>query len=126
MATKKTGIRVPFTEKEIELIKKTPIKKIKDLAFILNRSPEAVRRKKWALENKKKDVKAKLNYKKKMREALCPEGRKYMLWSKSEEAFILKSPLPDKEIAKELKRSLGSVQVKRARLLKEQKKRKRK
>lgn len=125
MAQKKKNSKIPYTEKELQLIKETPIVKLKDLAFLLGRKESSVRRKKWAMENKERDVKAKLEYKKKINEELTNGERKYNYWSKMEEDFLMESKLTDIEIAKHLKRSLGSIQVKRARLLRDKNRRKR-
>lgn len=122
MAKSKRNERIPFTKEEIEIIKKTPDRNLKDVAFALGRSYDAVRRKKWLLLNKKRDVQAKLEYKERVYKA-SQKDAKYTntRWSIAEEQFVLESKLPDIEIAKELKRSVSSIQVKRHRLLQEKK-----
>lgn len=119
MARKKDTDRVPFTPEEIELLKNPPTHEVKDLAFILNRSWSSIRRKRWALLNPEKDKEAGKNYRKKLKEKTNPDDpRQYLIWTKDEEDLILKSKLSDSVLAEKLQRSIGSIQVKRLRLLK--------
>ena len=120
MARKKVNTKIPFTEEEIQYIIDTPALKLKDLAFMLKRSYDSVRRKKWALENKHRNTQAKLEYKKRLQEEINGGNKDYNIWTKSEEELILTSKLTDRELAHKLKRTVGSIQVKRNRLLKEQ------
>lgn len=121
MAKKKKGQRIPFTEEEIKYIMETPLKNLKDLAFMMRRDYDSLRRKKWALENKERDIAAKKNYKKKVANAINNGKRMYDYWSQYEKDLIVTSKLSDLELAKELNRSVGAIQVKRNRLLKEKK-----
>lgn len=119
MAKKKKKAK-PFTKKEMSLIKDTPAKNIKDLAFALGKNYESVRRAKWRMENIAKDRKIKLDYQKKLREtAQLTAINKCTRWTKQEEEYLLSSDDTDTEIAKALGRTLSSVQIKRARLEKE-------
>lgn len=121
MAKKKKGQRIPFTEEEIKYIMETPLRNLKDLAFMMRRNYDSLRRKKWALENKERDIAAKKNYKKKVANAINDGKRMYDYWSQYEKDLIVTSKLSDLELAKELNRSVGAIQVKRNRLLKEKK-----
>lgn len=121
MAKKKKGQRVPFTEEEIKYIMETPLRNLKDLAFMMRRDYDSLRRKKWALENKERDIAAKKDYKKKVANAINDGKRMYDYWSQYEKDLIVTSKLSDLELAKELNRSVGAIQVKRNRLLKEKK-----
>lgn len=121
MAKKKKGQRVPFTEEEIKYIMETPLRNLKDLAFMMRRDYDSLRRKKWALENKERDIAAKKDYKKKIANAINDGKRMYDYWSQYEKDLIVTSKLSDLELAKELNRSVGAIQVKRNRLLKEKK-----
>lgn len=121
MAKKKKGQRVPFTEEEIKYIMETPLRNLKDLAFMMRRNYDSLRRKKWALENKERDIAAKKDYKKKVANAINDGKRMYDYWSQYEKDLIVTSKLSDLELAKELNRSVGAIQVKRNRLLKEKK-----
>lgn len=122
MARKKNKERIPYTESEIEYIKSTPLKNLKDLAFSMNRSYSSVRRKKWALENKERDLQKKKEYAQKQHVALTGGERTYGFWSKQEITLILTSKLTDQELAKLLQRSIKSIQMKRHRVLKEKNK----
>lgn len=119
MARKKKKERIPFTEDEIKFILETPLQNLKDLAFMMKRSYDSVRRKKWALENKARDKRSKKAYRTKIQYAIKEGKRDYGYWSKMEEELILTSKLPDFELAQQLNRSVSSIQVKRVRLLKE-------
>lgn len=118
MARKKKNIRIPFTEEELQMIREAPLTKLKDLAFVMGREFDSLRRKKWAMENKERDLKAKLEYKKRLQEEL-PAKHRNTRWSVKEEDLIMNSDLSDIEIAKQLGRTVGSVQVKRNRLIKD-------
>jgi hypothetical protein len=118
MARKKKNIRVPFTEEELQMIREAPLTKLKDLAFVMGREFDSLRRKKWAMENKDRDLRAKLDYKKRLLEEL-PAKQKNTRWSVKEEDLIMNSDLTDVEIAKQLGRTVGSVQTKRNRLIKD-------
>lgn len=118
MAKKEINQRIPFTQDELELILNTPTTHLKDLAITLKRSYDSVRRKRWALENKERDIKSKLAYKKNMKKIIETKN-KNQRWSKEEIQILLTSTITDIEIAKMLGRSIGAVQVKRLRLLKQ-------
>lgn len=118
MAKLKKDTRIPFTPEELQYIKDTPALKLKDLAFMLKRSYDSVRRKKWAMENHHRDVQTKLNCKKKTDEEIGVKDD-YNIWTKAEEDLVLNSKLTDRELAIQMKRSIGSIQSKRYRLLKE-------
>lgn len=118
MAKLKKDTRIPFTPEELQYIKDTPALKLKDLAFMLKRSYDSVRRKKWALENPYRDVQTKLECKKKTNEEIGVKND-YNIWTKVEEDLVLHSRLTDRELAIQMKRSIGSIQSKRYRLLKE-------
>lgn len=122
MAKKKKNAAKNYTEEEIQYIIETPMLKLKDLAFILNRSYDSVRRKKWSLENKYRENQSKLAYKKRIKEEINGGVRDYNIWTKSEEELIMTSKLSDTELARQMNRTPGSIQVKRNRLLKEKKK----
>lgn len=122
MAKKKKNAAKNYTEEEIQYIIETPMLKLKDLAFILNRSYDSVRRKKWSLENKYRENQSKLAYKKRIKEEINGGVRDYSIWTKSEEELIMTSKLSDTELARQMNRTPGSIQVKRNRLLKEKKK----
>lgn len=118
MAKQNEVNRKPYTKAEIKKIKETSFVRLKDLAFAMNRSYASLRRKKWRLENLEKDREIQNNHKKKINKELREKSDRYLIWSKAEEEFILTSTLPDVEIARTLKRTVGSVQTKRNRLLK--------
>ena len=122
MARKKNKDRIPYTNEEIEYIKEASLKNLKDLAFSMNRSYSSVRRKKWALENKERDVQKKKEYAQRQHLALTGGVRTYDFWTKQEIELIMKSNLTDQELAKRLQRSIKSIQMKRHRILKEKNK----
>ena len=99
MAKKKKGQRVPFTEEEIKYIMETPLRNLKDLAFMMRRNYDSLRRKKWALENKERDIAAKKDYKKKVANAINDGKRMYDYWSQYEKDLIVTSKLSDLELA---------------------------
>ena len=118
---------VPFTEEEIELIMETGYKNLKDVAYLLKRSDDSVRRKKWMLENTERDRENKKQYRKKLQEkTLATATSNNSRWSKAEEQEVLKSNLTDVELAKKLGRTLSAIQIKRMRLLEANRARKRK
>lgn len=118
---------VPFTEEEIELIMETGYKNLKDVAYLLKRSVDSVRRKKWMLENTERDRENKKQYRKKLQEkTLATATSNNSRWSKAEEQEVLKSNLTDIELAKKLGRTLSAIQIKRMRLLEANRARKRK
>lgn len=118
---------VPFTEEEIELIMETGYKNLKDVAYLLKRSVDSVRRKKWMLENTERDRENKKQYRKKLQEkTLATATSNNSRWSKAEEQEVLKSNLTDVELAKKLGRTLSAIQIKRMRLLEANRARKRK
>lgn len=125
MARGKKNVRIPFTPEQLDLIKKTPERNLKDVAFILNRNYDSVRRKKWQLENRTRDLERKKLYRKRVNDKAKEKAKlDNTRWTVGEEEFILTSNLTDIEIAKELGRTVSSVQVKRTRLLKERKEQK--
>lgn len=125
MAKKAIGIRKPFTEEELQYIKETPIRNLKDLAFMMGRSYDSVRRKKWRLDNIERDRASKNRYREKEYNSLKEEAKNtHIVWAKWEEELILKSKETDKELAKRLQRTVGSIQTKRTRLLQDKRSKK--
>lgn len=114
-----------FTEEEIKIIKETPSNLIQDTAFVLKRTVASVKSKKWALEHKKESNAIKNKYRKKRYEN-APIDRKgqYNPWTKQEEELIMTSTLSDRELSEQMNRTEGSIQVKRARLLADERKKK--
>lgn len=109
-----------YTLKELKLILETPDKNMKDLAFLLNRTTDALRRKKWALLHSERDKVAKLLYKKKqLKDSKKNAGYDNTRWSVAEEKEVLESKLTDKELAVKLGRTIAAVQMKRLRLLRQ-------
>ena len=118
MARSKKKERVPFTEEEKkQLLKASSPTELRALALVMHRSYDSLRRKKWALENRERDIHAHNEYRKE-RNLMSGKLHDYTIWSMAEEAYILNSDLPDVEIAKKLNRTISSVQNKRMRLLK--------
>jgi hypothetical protein len=124
---KKKKSFVPFTEEELKMIQEAGSKSLRDIAFLLNRSLDSVRRKKWMLENPERDREKKKEYRRKLQEETL-EVAKYnnSRWSKAEEEEVLNSKLPDPVLAKRLGRTISAIQVKRLRLLEEKNARRRK
>lgn len=123
MAKKAIGLRQPFTEEEIKYIYEAPIRNLKDLAFMMGRSYDSVRRKKWELEHKERDRASKNKYRERENAASAAEAKNsHIVWAKWEEDLILKSKETDKALSIQLKRTIGSIQAKRNRLLKKKKK----
>lgn len=117
--------RKEFTSAELKLIQETPLANIKDLAFMLNRSVAAIRRKKWMLENPDRDRDKKKMYRRKVQEeTLRNASSNNSRWTKTEEEEILKSKLTDMELAKKLGRTISAIQVKRMRMLRDKKRKK--
>lgn len=117
--------RKEFTSAELKLIQETPLANIKDLAFMLNRSVAAIRRKKWMLENPDRDRDKKKMYRRKVQEeTLRNASSNNSRWTKAEEEEILKSKLTDMELAKKLGRTISAIQVKRMRMLRDKKRKK--
>lgn len=114
-----------FTKKEIAMIKSTPTKNLKDLAFAIGKNYDSVRRLKWRMENTEKDRDTKVKYQKKLRESTKLGAiNKNTRWTKQEEEYLMSSEDNDVEIAKALGRTLSSVQIKRFRMNEEIKKKK--
>lgn len=110
--------RVPYSKEEIELITENKGLSLRDIANMIGRDYDSVRRKKWRIENMGRDAEAKWKYRKKL-QAERPTGeRPYMIWSPAEEEEIMTTTLTDKELAIKMGRTVGSIQVKRNRLLK--------
>lgn len=119
MAKKAVGTGKPFTEEEIKYILETPIKNLKDLAFMMGRSYDSVRRKKWKMENADRDRASKNQYRRReYNESIADAKNSHIVWTRWEEELILKSKSTDKELSVQLKRTVGSIQAKRNRLLK--------
>lgn len=127
MARLDTRRRKEYTAKEKELIRRTPLSRIKDLAFQLKRSEHALRVHKWRMENEEKARITRRQEKKKKREEELKRIKKeydrepdsYLGWSKEEVREILDSKEPDEFIALRLGRTVASVRAKRMRVLKE-------
>lgn len=113
-----------YTEEELQLIQETSNERLADLAFILKRSIDSIRSKKWAMAHPKRSNEIKNKYKKK-RYASMPDNAKgfYNLWTKAEEDLIMNSKCTDAELAMQMGRTEGSIQVKRARLMRQKKRR---
>lgn len=124
---KKKNKFVPFTDEELEMIREASPQSLRDVAFLMKRSIDSIRRKKWMLENPERDREKKREYRRKLQKETL-ETAKYnnSRWSKAEEEEVLKSTLPDPELAKKLGRTISAVQVKRLRLLENKNARKRK
>ena len=117
--------RKEFTSAALNLIQEAPLANIKDLAFMLNRSVAAIRRKKWMLENPDRDRDKKKMYRRKVQEeTLRNASSNNSRWTKAEEEEILKSKLTDMELAKKLGRTISAIQVKRMRMLRDKKRKK--
>lgn len=110
--------RVPYSKEEIKLITENSGLKLRDIANIIGRDYDSVRRKKWQLENTGRDAEIKYQYKKRVQAELSTGEHPYMIWSPAEEEEIMTSKLTDKELAIKMGRTVGSIQVKRNRLLK--------
>lgn len=110
--------RVPYSKEEIKLITENKGLKLRDIANMIGREYDSVRRKKWQLDNMGRDMEIKYRYKKKVQEELSNGERQYMIWSPAEEEEIMTTTLTDKELAIKLGRTVGSIQVKRNRMLK--------
>ena len=110
--------RVPYSKEEIKLITENKGLRLRDIANMIGRDYDSVRRKKWQLENMGRDMEIKYRYKKKIQAELSNGERPYMIWSPAEEEEIMTTKLTDKELAIKLGRTVGSIQVKRNRLLK--------
>lgn len=115
MAKKSKSKNIPYTQEELEFIKNSSLKNLKDVAFIIKRSYSSVRRKKWAMDNKDRDVEAKKRYRKDTTKKLQEEngGKAYNYWSNSEIDLIMHSRMTDLELARRLKRTVGAIQSKR-------------
>lgn len=112
----------PFTKEELQQILDTPNSELRDLAIILGRSVDSLKRKKYRLLNREKDAQARVEYKKKkQQETLDMAASNNSRWTVAEEEFLLTTTLSDIQAAKELKRTLQAVQIKRKRLLEEKK-----
>lgn len=119
MAKKAVGSRKPFTEEEIKYILETPIRNLKDLAFVMGRSYDSLRRKKWKMEHADQDRASKNKYRRQEYNASVADAKNsHIVWARWEEDLILKSKDTDKELSIKLKRTIGSIQAKRSRLLK--------
>lgn len=110
--------RVPYSKEEIKLITENSGLKLRDIANIIGRDYDSVRRKKWRIENMGRDAEIKYRYRKKLQEEMSTGERPYMIWSPAEEEEIMTTKLTDKELAIKMGRTVGSIQVKRNRLLK--------
>ena len=112
-----------YTEEELQLIRETSNERLADLAFILKRSINSIKSKKWAMAHPKRSIEIKSKYKKKRYENM-PDNAKgfYNLWTKAEEDLIMNSKCTDAELAVQMGRTEGSIQVKRARLMRQKKK----
>lgn len=119
MRKRKTD-RIPFTKEELDMIENTELCNLKDLAVFMKRDYDSLRRKKWTMENWVQDRLKKNAYKRRVAKEI-PAPNTHQVWSPAEEDLILTSSLTDKELALELGRSVGSIQVKRARLLQSKK-----
>lgn len=109
-----------YTQEEMDLIMLTPKKALPALAEKLGRNAESVRRKRWQLDNVEADRLTRRRYVRRAQE----EGKDSATyansrWTKEEEDLILTSELTDRELAKELKRTVYSIATKRLRLLRE-------
>lgn len=112
----------PYTQEEIDLILLTPKRNLSLLAEKLGRNAETIRRKRWKLEHEEQD---KLSRNKStaraQKENMSSAKFANTRWTKEEEALLLTSKKTDIELAKELKRTVYSISIKRFRLLKEDK-----
>ena len=109
-----------YTQEEMDLIMLTPKKALPALAEKLGRNAESVRRKRWQLDNVEADRLTRRRYVRRAQE----EGKDFATyansrWTKEEEDLILTSELTDRELAKELQRTVYSIATKRLRLLRE-------
>lgn len=118
MAKKNKNERIPYTPEQIQtLLNSEGAKELKQLAQQWGRTYESLRRKRYAVRNKDRDIAAKRRYKSKLTKRT--QGKyKYTTWTLAEEQKILSSKLSDIELAKEMGRTVASIWQKRARLLK--------
>lgn len=122
MARKKKTDRIPFTEDEVRQIQESPIQNLRDLAFVMNRSYESVRNKKWRLDHPERTREIDRKYKRQLHDRTTDGGkRNYLYWTKEEIDLILTSKESDLVLAEKLGRSLNCIQTKRHRLLKGEK-----
>lgn len=122
MARKKKTDRIPFTEDEVRQIQESPIQNLRDLAFVMNRSYESVRNKKWRLDHPERAREIDKRYKRQLYNRTTDGGkRNYLYWTKEEIDLILTSKESDLVLAEKLGRSLNCIQTKRYRLLKGEK-----
>lgn len=126
MARQKKSIKtIPYTKEEKEMILKAKnAAELKEIAYMLGREYDSIRVRKWKWENHEESNRRDNEYRRKRRERLSPEGRRYQYWSKEEENIILNSKESDYELAVTLGRTIGAVQAKRIRLLEEKAKKK--
>lgn len=113
----------PYTQEEIDLILLTPKKNLSLLAEKLGRNPETIRRKRWKLEHEEQDRLSRgKSTARAQKENMSSAKFANTRWTKEEEALLLTSKMTDVELAKELKRTVYSISIKRFRLLREDKK----
>lgn len=122
MATQKKAPKV-YSDKELMMIAMMPHEAgaIAEMAKKLGRSPQAIRTKKWKMENKVYNARIQNELRKERKNKVTDTSTTNQRWSKQEEYMILHSSLTDVKLAQKLKRTLGSVAAKRCRLLKEKK-----
>ena len=124
MAKLKKDIKnIPYTREEKEMIMNAKgAAELKEVAFLLGRDYDILRVRQWKWKNKEDVVSKENEYRKKRKEELSPEGRRYQYWSKMEENLILTSDESDYDLAVKLNRTIGAIQAKRIRLLEERSK----
>lgn len=117
-----------YSEEDLLLIAQmeNKIEDIKRVAEKLNRTPEAIRLRKWQLEHKAHRKRTQDEFKKRYEAQVKSTKNKSQRWSKKEELMVLESKLTDFQLANLLKRTLSSISAKRHRLLKDKKYGKRK
>lgn len=114
MATKKRKYK-PLTDQEKQMVvDAADPKQLRDLAFVLGRDPETLRRMRWTILNRDKDREYKKTYRKKLRDIQSPTYNKP--WTLAEMRLILESKEPDTVLATKLGRSMDAIAAKRYRL----------
>ena len=126
MAKRKKNIKnIPYTKEEKEMVMKAKgAAELREVAFLLGRDYDSLRVRQWKWKNKEDSNQKENEYRKKRKEELSPEGRRYQYWSKMEENLILTSTESDYDLAVKLNRTIGAIQAKRIRLLEERSKKK--
>ena len=95
MAKLKKDIKnIPYTREEKEMIMNAKgAAELKEVAFLLGRDYDILRVRQWKWKNKEDVVSKENEYRKKRKEELSPEGRRYQYWSKMEENLILREKI---------------------------------